>query len=511
MKKNSHLSAYSIIIIATFLWITRLGAAPVFQGDKTTWHGFDRYDFTMDEQTLAITSFKALPGEGDGIKDPEKGTRRCIVVLPKEAAAGNPWSWRGCYWNHQPQTEIELLKRGFCIAYISANEKLRPGKEWDAWYAFLTEHGLSRKPAFVGMSRGGEFEYTWATAHPDEVSCIYGDNPYVPPPILIKLGALATNNVPLFHVCGSIDPLLGDSSIAIENIYQQFGGRISMMIKEGRGHHPHSLRNPKIIADFIEQSVQETNSALPDFVGRRPVRTYYYSTAGSYQNFPDEGTYITLRGPAFTECYERYQFEISKVESFVTVIAPKNPAPGNPWVFRCGFVSRGAAVDQALLAKGFYIVTGAVPYNEDGPVTAQWNSIYEHFVAHGFSKKVVMEGAGSAAGEVYAWAIENPDKVFCIYAENPIMHSNLAKTQPLDNLAPLAKAGVPILQVCGSLDPSLADNTIVLEKKYKELGGEIHVTMKDGEGHYLLTPIDSKPVVDFILKNEIQPNSPLAK
>jgi hypothetical protein len=29
------------------------------------------------------------------------------------------------------------------------------------WYAFLTEkHGLSRKPAFIGMSRGGEYAYT---------------------------------------------------------------------------------------------------------------------------------------------------------------------------------------------------------------------------------------------------------------------------------------------------------------------------------------------------------------
>jgi hypothetical protein len=26
-----------------------------------------------------------------------------------------------------------------------------------------------------------------------------------------------------------------------------------------------------------------------------------------------------------------------------------------------------------------------------------------------------MEGAGAAAGEAYAWAIENPDKVSCIY------------------------------------------------------------------------------------------------
>ena len=34
-----------------------------FQGDKIDWHGFDRYDFVMDMQTLAITPFKAPAGE----------------------------------------------------------------------------------------------------------------------------------------------------------------------------------------------------------------------------------------------------------------------------------------------------------------------------------------------------------------------------------------------------------------------------------------------------------------
>src|ERR1700755_1732366 len=136
-----------------------------FKGEKTTWHeGFDRYDFIMDDATGAITPMTAPASEvtsfgiDESLKD---GKRRCVVVVPQKAAAGNPWSWRGCYWDHQPQTEVELLRRGFHIAYITANADMRPDKKWDAWYTFLTEkHGLSRKPAFVGMSRGGEFAYT---------------------------------------------------------------------------------------------------------------------------------------------------------------------------------------------------------------------------------------------------------------------------------------------------------------------------------------------------------------
>ena len=155
-------------------------------------------------------------------------------------------------------------------------------------------------------------------------------------------------------------------------------------------------------------------------------------------------------------------------------------------------------VDLALLAKGFHIVTG--PTGTNGPVVEEWNGIYEYLTGYGFSKKPVMEGAGVAAGEAYAWAIENPYKISCIYGENPVLRSNLAKTQPIDNLAPLAKAGVPLLHVCGSLDPWFNDNTRVVEKKYKQLGGQITVIVKEGVGHYPLAPKDPKPVVDFILK-----------
>lgn len=116
------------ITVAVILWIpgdTRAaGTHAAFTGEKTVWHGFDRYDFLMDEQTLSIkpaTAAGAIAGQ-----------RRCIVVVPKKPAPGNPWSWRGCYWDHEPQTEIELPRRGFQIAYVTADFNLKPSKHWDA-------------------------------------------------------------------------------------------------------------------------------------------------------------------------------------------------------------------------------------------------------------------------------------------------------------------------------------------------------------------------------------------
>ena len=271
-----------------------------------------------------------------------------------------------------------------------------------------------------------------------------------------------------------------------------------MMIKEGGGHHPHSLRDPKPLADWIEANIKPANGTPPAFVPGKFTRTSFYSSENFYRDYPKEGTYIACRGPGFAECYDRYAFELNGVEGTINVIAPKQAAAGNPWVFRADFVSREAVVDLALLAKGFHIVVGPVPYNADGPSRSHWDAVYRYLTEHGFSRKAVLEGAGGAAGEVYAWAIENPDKVACVYGENPVLRSHMAKTPPLDNLAPLARAGVPLLHVCGSLDPWFNDQTRVAEKRYKELGGQITVIVKEGEGHFPTAPKDVRLVVDFI-------------
>jgi len=475
-----------------------------FDGEKSTWHdGFERDDFVMDGNTMAITPFKRPENENFGIGAPPNGGRRCVVICPKQPAPGNPWSWQGCYWDHQPQTEIELLRRGFHVAYISADASLKPDKYWEAWYEFLTEkHGLSKKPAFIGMSRGGEYAFTWATTHPDRVTAIYADNPGGNDETLRKLPDLAKTDVPVLLVCGTIDPILLKFATTIENIYQQYGGRVSVMLKDGAGHHPHSLNDPRPLADFIEQSFHEKAPATPDFIAGNPYSRYsYYSLENRYDKFPRDGYYITRRGPAFTESYDRYELSLGFAVP-VTIVAPKKEAVGKPWVLRAGFVPRDAAVDQALLAKGFHIVVGPVGYNSDGPDHTEWDKLYKHLTDHGFSRKPVMEGAGGAAGAVYGWAIDNPDKVSCIYAENPILHTGNVRTQPLDNLAPLARAGVALMHVCGSLDPALDEQTRVVEKRYKEMKGSITVIIKEGEGHYPTAPRDTKPVLDFILSHQ---------
>lgn len=482
------------VVFALTLSSIASGEPQRFSGDKTSWHGFDRYDFLIDETDLSIKPHLAAADEGDAVRTQVQGHYRCVVVVPNEPAAGNPWSWQGYYWDHEPQTEIELLKRGFHIGFVWCDA----GKPWDAWYKFLTEkHELSKKPAFVGMSRGGRNAYNWATSNPDKVSCLYVDNPAVSREAVARLGDLAAADVPVLHVCGSIDPILSHTQL-VEASYVQLGGRISVMIKDGAAHHPHSLRDPKPIADFIEQSQKPQAVEPPAFVGKAFTLTAFYSTNSDYRAVPSENTFAAFRGPWFAPSYERYEFRIDGIGMPVIAIVPRTAATGSPWVFRADAVARDSAVDLALLERGLHIITGPVPTDRDGPILDEWNAVYRHLIAAGLSKTPVLAGAGGAAGEAYAWAIENPNKVSCLYAENPILRCHMTKAQPLDRLEVLAKAGVPVLHLCGSADPWLESQTRVLEKRYVELGGAATVIVEEGKGHYPTSPRDVKPIVDFI-------------
>jgi len=146
------MNGLKLFVAAAIVWTSSNATAAdgyvPFEGDKTTWHeGFDRYDFVMDDATGAITPMTPPASEVTSfgidvtIKD---GKRRAVVVVPKKAAPGNPWSWQACYWNHQPQTEVELLRRGFHIAFVAPDPGTQ-GKAWDLWYKFLPKSTAWRR------------------------------------------------------------------------------------------------------------------------------------------------------------------------------------------------------------------------------------------------------------------------------------------------------------------------------------------------------------------------------
>lgn len=70
---------------------------------------------------------------------------------------------------------------------------------------------------------------------------------------------------------------------------------------------------------------------------------------------------------------------------------------------------------------------------------------------------------------------------------------------PVDTLAPLAKARVPIFAVVGAADEAvpLSENIDIVEKRYQALGGKIQVIRKPGGKHHPHSLPDPKPIVDF--------------
>lgn len=216
------------------------------------------------------------------------------VVAPKTAAAGRSWVWHGEFFGHKPAPDIALLGKGFHIVYMKINDMLgcpEAVRLWNQCYAELTNtYALSKKPALVGLSRGGLYCYNWAIANPDKVSCIYGDAPvcdfkswpggkgkgkgdprnwgfvlklwdfkdeaealaYKGNPV-DNLAPLAKNKVPLLHVFGDADDVVPweENTGLISSRYKALGGDITLIRKPGVGHHPHGLDDSTPIVEFI--------------------------------------------------------------------------------------------------------------------------------------------------------------------------------------------------------------------------------------------------------------------
>ena len=262
-----------------FALLNRGDAADAFPGKVSDFHSFTRYDFTQ-------------------------GGRRCIVVAPDEVAEGKPWVWRARFFGHEPQTDIALLEHGYHVAYVDVANLFGSPMAVEVWTGFydylIKKHGFHRRPALEGMSRGGLIIFNWAKAHPGQVSCIYGDAPVcdfkswpggkgvgkggggawqtclkayglteaaamtakVNP--VDGLQSLATARVPILNVVGDADvvvPVVENTAI-FEERYAKLNGPIEVLHKPGIGHHPHSLKDPQVIVDFILKNRRDVTIVL---------------------------------------------------------------------------------------------------------------------------------------------------------------------------------------------------------------------------------------------------------
>ena len=142
----------------------------------------------------------------------------------------------------------------------------------------------------------------------------------------------------------------------------------------------------------------------------------------------------------------------------------------------------------------------------------------------GFSAKPVLLGRSRGGLMTLSWAVENPDKVggfagiypVCNVASYPgvsnaagayhlkpeELQAKLADHNPIDRLAALAKAKVPLFAIHGDVDKvvPLEANSGEVRKRYETLGGEMQLIVPAGQGHNMWPGFfQCQELVDFVI------------
>ena len=231
--------------------------------------------------------------------------------------------------------------------------------------------------------------------------------------------------------------------------------------------------------------------------------------------------------------YQRRDFAVDGRNAFL--ILPKTVAAGRPWIWRTEFFGHEPQADLVLLAEGFHVAYIDLQNLYGGPdamkfMDAMYAKMTSEFQLH---PKTVLEGFSRGGLFTLNWAARHPDRVACIYNDAPVCDfkswpggrgksqgskpdwerlktvygfANDAEAEaytlnPIDNLAPLAKAGVPLLHVCGETDSvvPIDENSRLVEARYRQLGGSIMLIVKPNCDHHPHSLQDPTRIVNFVL------------
>lgn len=237
------------------------------QGEQGNFHGFRMYAF-------------------------EYRGHQSRIVVPKRAAKGNPWIWRARFFGHRPEVDIDLLSRGYYLAYIDITDLYGSPKAiklWNDFYDFVRkEYDFAPKVVLEGMSHGGLPVFNWAAENPEKISCIYVDAPvcdikswpggkmkgkgseedwqkclsaygfteeeamrYQGNPV-DNIEPLLDAKIPLFVVSGDKDTVVPyeENAGKIVKAYEDRNREVKVVIKKGEGH-VHGLNDARPIINFI--------------------------------------------------------------------------------------------------------------------------------------------------------------------------------------------------------------------------------------------------------------------
>jgi lysophospholipase L1-like esterase len=234
-----------------------------------------------------------------------------------------------------------------------------------------------------------------------------------------------------------------------------------------------------------------------------------------------------------------YGFELTdfKFNDWDCKIAqPRKAAAGHPYIWRARFWGHEPQTEIALLERGFHVVFCDISelYGSSKAID-RWNKFYAFLLKGGLSSKAVLEGFSRGGLNIYNWAVENPEKVACIYADAPVLdikswpyrfgrsqtparewialkkafgfnsdeEAEKAKVSPIDKTDKIVKTKIPLLHVCGLADKIVPydENTKPFAEKIIKAGGSIKVIEKPGVDHHPHSLANPQPILNFILKN----------
>jgi hypothetical protein len=192
------------------------------------------------------------------------------------------------------------------------------------------------------------------------------------------------------------------------------------------------------------------------------------------------------------------------------------PGGAEDWMFR-QFLAAGIAVAGVDVGESYGSPKGRETYNAFCGLLTEERS---------FAPKASLLARSRGGLMLYCWAAENAEKVKCITGIYPVcniasypglrracdaykmteeeLKANLKEHNPIDRLATLAKAKVPIYHIHGDIDRvvPLDANSGEVAKRYKELGGEMALKIAEKQGHNMWKGFFTcQELVDFLIKH----------
>lgn len=222
--------------------------------------------------------------------------RSFILVKPHKSAEGNPWVWRAEFFSAFDSVDMDLLSKGWYIAYYNASDMYGCPQAIELMKKFrdfiVEEYKLSPKADIFGFSRGGLYAVNYTVLYPEDISVLYLDAPVLdirswPAGLglgkgaatewadckgyyglsdvrsiiefdqnpLDKVDELIRNNIPVVLCAGEVDEVVPyvENGKIFNELYRQHDTDILTILKPNCNHHPHSLEVPEPISKFIAE------------------------------------------------------------------------------------------------------------------------------------------------------------------------------------------------------------------------------------------------------------------